>query len=99
MQVILYLLLISVVNLPADVLFKLSIIIDKLLSDDSVECVCAADDVAQFIDMLCSQIEKCPIPFVAEILNLVVNFSTVGNQVDNLVVNFTVVGYILQIGR
>ena len=87
--------LIGAVDLLADVVIKLSIVIDNLLSNDSVECVCAADDVAEFIDMLCSQIEECPIPFVAEILNLVVNFRTVGNQVDNLVVNFTVVGYIV----
>ena len=85
-----YLLLISVVNLLADVLFQLSIIVDQLLSNDCVECVCAANNVAQFIDMLCSQIDECPIPFVAEILNLVVNFRTVGNDVDKLVVNFTV---------
>ena len=87
--------LIGAVDLLADVVIKLSIVIDNLLSNDSVECVCAADDVAQFIDMLCSQIDECPIPFVAEILNLVVNFRTVGNQVDNRVVNFTVVGYSL----
>ena len=78
MQVILYLLLISVVNLLADVVIQLSIIIDDLLSYDSVECVCATDDVAQFIDVVCSQIDECPIPLVAQVGNLVVNFSVVG---------------------
>ena len=94
------LLLISVVDLLADVLIELLIIIDNLLSNYSVECISAADGVDQFIDVLCYQTDECLIPLVADVLNLVVNiciqlvvnFRTVDNQVHNLVVSFSVVG-------
>ena len=76
------------------------------IRDPDVERVSVAYYVDQFIDVLCNQTYECLIPLVADILNLdvhisvdvinlVVNFRTIGNQVDNLVVNFTVVDYIL----
>ena len=76
------------------------------IRDPDVERVSVAYYVDQFIDVMCNQTYECLIPLVADILNLdvnisvdvinlVVNFRTIGNQIDNRVVNFTVVDYIV----
>ena len=74
------------------------------ISDLDVECISVAYYANQFVNVLCNQTYECPVPLVADalnfgvnisvdIINLVVNFSTVDNEVNNLVINFSIVGY------
>src|SRR4028119_2109726 len=77
-DIILYFFVI-VVDVLADVVIEFSIIIDQVVSNQSVECLSATYCVDQFIDVLYKQTHKILIPMVAEVLNFVVSFSTVGN--------------------